>query len=108
MFYFIDVPFVLNSDGGQAGELAQLVTLYLSINVSPNATSHPILPIDATNAIAVSPSENALRDADEAIKAIDLTITWEGAVARIQWLMDALSPVAGVRHSAMSFTPCLT
>ena len=108
MFYFTDVPFVLNSDDGNAGELVQLVTLYLSINVSPNAISHPILPIDATNAIAVSPSENALSDTDEAIKAIDLTITWGGAVARIQWLMDALSPVAGVRHSAMSFTLCLT
>jgi hypothetical protein len=94
MFYFTDVPFVLNRGDG-AGESVQPVTLYLSINVSANAT----------NAIAMSPSENALHDVDEAIKAIDLTTTWEGAVARIQWLMDTLSPVAGVRHSTMSSTP---
>ena len=52
---------------------------------------------------AMSPAESGLRSADEAAKAINLTSTWEGAVARIKWLMDALSPVAGVRHSAMFF-----
>jgi hypothetical protein len=96
----IDTPFVLSLSDGQAGESAQPVTLYLSINVS---TLHPILPNNTTNVIEMSTAENTLHDADEATKAIDLTNTWEGAVARIQWLMDTLSPVAGVRHSGMSF-----
>ena len=53
---------------------------------------------------AMSPAESGLRGADEATQAmVNLTSTWEGAVARIKWLMDALSPVAGVRHSAMFF-----
>jgi hypothetical protein len=100
MSSFVDVPFVLNRGDGQAGESAQPITLYLSINVS---TPHPILSINTTHAIAMTAAENTLHDADEAAKAIDITNAWEGAVARIQWLLDTLSPVAGVRHSAMSF-----
>jgi hypothetical protein len=100
MSCFIEVPFVLSCGDGQAGESVQHVTLYLSINVS---TPQPILPTITTNAIAISAAENTLHDADEATKAIDLTHTWEVAVARIQWLMDTLSPVAEVRHSAISF-----
>ena len=168
MFYFIDVPFVLNRSDG-AGESVQPVTLYLTITVPANATPYPILPINTTSAIVaeidvssmeqateptvaqaqdsieptssvvvttpeplspptdigpietstpilpepavkaeMSPAENSLHDADEATDAIDLTNTWQRAVARIQWLMDNLSPIAGVRHSAMSFTSYLT
>jgi hypothetical protein len=51
---------------------------------------------------AMSPAEHALRDADEATKAINLTSTWESTVERMKWVMDTVSPVAGVRHSAMS------
>ncbi|SRR6266702_844477 len=167
MSRIVEVPFVLSNGDGQAGQSAQPVILYLTITVSANTTSHPILPIDATNAIAtevdvspmeqamkpttpqssiettpfvvatapeplspltdhvpietstpipsvpdvrpaMSPAENALRDADEATKAINLSSTWEGAVARIKWVMDTVSPAAEVRHSAMSFALCLT
>jgi hypothetical protein len=66
------------------------------------STSIPPEPVARAE---TSPSEKALLDADEATKAISLTNTREGAVARIQWLMDALSPIAGVCHSAMSFYP---
>ena len=168
MFYFIDVPFVLNRGDG-AGESVQPVTLYLTITVPANAIAHPILPINTTSAIAaeidvssmeqateptiaraqdsieptpsvvvttleplspptdsgpietstpmlpepavraeMSLAENALHDADEATHAIELANTWQRAVARIQWLMDTLNPITGVRHSAMSFTSCLT
>ncbi|SRR6266702_1128388 len=61
MSCFIDVPFVLSNGDGQAGQPVQPVILYLTITVSANATSHPILPINPTNAIAtevdVSPVE---------------------------------------------------
>ncbi|SRR6266702_5142760 len=107
---YVDVAFVFSNGDGQAGQSVQPVILYLTIDVSADATSHPILPINATNAIAtkvdVSPAENALHDADEATKAISLPSTWEGAIARIKWVMDTLSPAAEVRHSA--FTLCLT
>jgi hypothetical protein len=92
-----DAPFVLSRGDGQAGESVQPVTLYLSINVS---APHPILPINTTNAIAMSAAKNALHDTDAATKAIVLTNTWEGAVARIQWLLDTLSPVAGLNAYA--------
>ncbi len=162
MSRFVDLPFVLSNGDGQAGQLDQPVILYLTIAVSANATSHPILPINATNAIAtevdaspleqatkrtmaedsieatpfvvatapehlspptdhvpietsipilpvpdfrvaMSPAEDSLRDADDATKAINLPSRWEGAVARIKWVMDTVSPAAEVRHSAMSF-----
>jgi len=161
MSRFVEVTLVLSNGDGQAGQSVHPITLYLKITVSANSTTHPILPIDATNAIAtevdvspmeqaarptivqdsiettpfvvatapeplspptdhvpietstpipvpdvraaMSPAENALHDANDAIKSIDLSITWEGAVARIKWVMDTVSPVAEVRHSAMSF-----
>ncbi len=67
----------------------------------PIETSTLIPPVPDVRA-AMSPAENALRNAGEATKAIDLPSTWEGAVARIKWVMDTVSPAAEVRH-AMSF-----
>ncbi len=46
----------------------------------------------------------ALRCADEAMKPMDRSNTWEMAVGRIKWVMDTLSPIAEVR--VMSF--CLS
>ena len=63
-------------------------------------TSSPIPPVPDIK--AMSPAEKALRDADEATKAINLTSTWESTVERIKWVIDTVSPVAGVRHSTMS------
>ena len=68
----------------------------------PIETSTPTPPVPDVQA-AMSPAKDALQDADEATKAIDLTSTWEGAVERIKWLIDTVSPVAEVRHSAISF-----
>ena len=161
MSRFVDDHFALSNGDGQAGQSVQPepVMLYLTITVSANATSHPILPISTTATevgispmeqatkptvahdsivptpfvaatgreplsppmdhvpietstpippapgvrVVVSPAENALHDANEAAKAINLPSTWEGAVARIKWVMDTVSPAAEVRFSAMSF-----
>ncbi len=54
-----------------------------------------------------SPTEkalSALRRADEAKKPIRKN-TWKGTVGRIKWVMDTVSPIAGVR--AISFLPLL-
>jgi hypothetical protein len=73
-------------------------------SLSPPTDHVPIETSILTPPVQASMSaENALRDADEATKAINLTSTWEGAVARIKWVMDTVSPVAGVRRCAMSF-----
>ena len=39
----------------------------------------------------------ALRRADEAKKPIDRKNTWKGAISRIKWVMDTVSPIAEVR-----------
>ena len=67
---------------------------------APVVTSSPILPVPDIQ--AMSPADNALRDADEATKAINLTSTWKSTVERIKWVIDTVSPVAGVRHSPIS------
>ncbi|KAH9025271.1 hypothetical protein EDB83DRAFT_2555426 [Lactarius deliciosus] len=138
-----------------AGESTQLVTLYLTVVVSPNATSHPMLPISApilqpteindlpsgeaekpsvpqdstnptrptmtTGSSTLSPPtdrrpsetstpippaadrrgvslENALHGADGVMTIIELSNKWEGALERIKWVMETLSPVAEVRY----------
>jgi hypothetical protein len=40
---------------------------------------------------------SALDRADEAMKRIDQSNTWERAVERIKWVMDTLGPIAAVR-----------
>ena len=39
----------------------------------------------------------ALDQADQAMRQIDRSNTWQGAVGRIKWVMDTLSPIAEVR-----------
>ncbi len=72
----------------------------------PIETITPIPPVPDVRT-AISPTENALRDADEATKAIDLPSTWEGAVARIKWLMDTVSPAAEVSKVTTTCEPYL-
>ncbi|KAF8259872.1 hypothetical protein EI94DRAFT_1706734 [Lactarius quietus] len=118
-----DSPFVLSSNGGQVGESVQPVTLYLTITVSWNATSRPILPTSATatevdaspmeqatvhtiadDLATMSPAKHALHVADKVTQAISLASTWEGAVERIKWVMDTVSPVAGLNpYAQMAF-----
>ena len=49
----------------------------------------------------ISPAGVALREANEAITTINLSKTWEGSLERIKWVMETLSPVAGVRCSVL-------
>ncbi|KAF8260415.1 hypothetical protein EI94DRAFT_1706322 [Lactarius quietus] len=42
----------------------------------------------------MSSAEDALQIADEAMTALNLSDTWEGALERIKWVMDTVSPVA--------------
>ncbi len=57
--------------------------------------------------VEMSPTEKALialRRADVAKKPIDQMNKWEGAVSRIKWVMDTISPIAEVRPiSFLSF-----
>jgi len=42
----------------------------------------------------MSSAEDALQIADDAMTALNLSDTWEGALERIKWVMDAVGPVA--------------
>jgi hypothetical protein len=55
------------------------------------------MPQDQGEAPLFHEAQIGLDHADEAKKLIDRSDTWEGVVGRIKWLMDTLSPVAGVR-----------
>jgi hypothetical protein len=50
--------------------------------ISPSSTNNPRLALDR---------------ADESMKRVDQSNTWERAVGRIKWVMDTLGPIAEVR-----------
>ncbi len=84
-----------------------------STALEPLLPSSDPLPVETGTPIPdsqaeMSPIEMALiavRRADEAKKPIDRKNTWEGAVSRIKWVMDTVSPIAEVR--AISILPPL-
>ena len=59
----------------------------------------------ADGTAGMSPTKNALRNADEAMATTKLSNTWGGTLERIKWVMDTVSPVTEVR--AISFLPIL-
>ncbi|KAH9025294.1 hypothetical protein EDB85DRAFT_234419 [Lactarius pseudohatsudake] len=54
--------------------------------------STPILP--AADRRGMLPAVSALHGAGEAMATIDFSNKWEGALGRIKWVMDTVSPVA--------------
>ena len=55
------------------------------------------VPQDRGEASLIEKAQVSLDRADELEKSIDRSDTWEGVVGRIKWVMDSVSPVAGVR-----------
>ena len=157
----VDVPLTLANGDRQVRRSDQPVTLYLTVAMSSNTTSYPVLPVntinlqsteinvstateattsmaeDSTNVTrstfatdsetsspptdhlpsppilpaadqqaAMPPVEDALDGAKEAMTAVsNLSDTWEGALSRIKWVMDTVSPVAEVRCNFLSTNP---
>ncbi len=54
-------------------------------------------PQDQEELSLVEKARIDLDRADEVKKSIDRSNTWEGAVGKIKWVMDTLSPVSEVR-----------
>ncbi|KAH9055523.1 hypothetical protein EDB87DRAFT_1301421 [Lactarius vividus] len=95
----IGATFTLTNSDGQTGQSIQPVMLDLTVIVSPNTTPYPVLPMPLVAGRregnrGMSPAENALHDASEAMATIDLSKTWEGALERTKWVMDTVSSVA--------------
>ena len=114
-----DIACVFKNDVGKAVRSTQQVTLYITINITtPPIHISPLLhrqPVETGNAVPQSRKETpplegflfSLDRADEAMKLIgpiNRSTKWESAVERINWLMDALSPVADVRVLIMCFS----
>lgn len=54
------------------------------------------MPWDQGGTSLTEKAQVGLDCTDELEKLIDWSDTWEGVVGRIKWLMNTLSPVAGV------------
>ena len=59
------------------------------------------MPLATDRPAEMSPAENVFVDAKEATATINISDTWGGALVRIKWVMDTLSPVAGVRRNVL-------
>jgi hypothetical protein len=62
----------------------------------PVQSSTPV-PQDQGETSLIEKAQIGLVRADKVGKSIEGSDTWEGVVGRVKWLMDTLSPVAGVR-----------
>ncbi|KAH9055463.1 hypothetical protein EDB87DRAFT_1824619, partial [Lactarius vividus] len=80
-----DVPFSLSNDDVQPEQSIQPIMLYLTV--------------------VVSPAENALDDADEAMTTINLTNRLDGILERIKWVMDTLHPYAKMAYGLLFAIP---
>jgi hypothetical protein len=63
----------------------------------PSTTTPPA----ADPRAVISSAENALQLANEVMVTMNLSDTWEGALERIKWVMDTVSPVAEVCHDVL-------
>jgi len=70
--------------------------LFLSSDPLPVGTGTP-MPDSRAEMLPNEKALIALRRADEAKKPIDRKNKWKGAVSRIKWVMDTVSPIAEVR-----------
>ncbi len=93
-------PFIVPDSGGPIQSTAPEPLLPSSdpLPVEPMSEGQAEMSLTETAVIAV-------RRADEAKKPIDRKNTWKGAVSRIKWVMDTVSPIAEV--CAVSILPVL-
>jgi hypothetical protein len=113
-----DISCVLENEAGETVRSTQPVTLYITAIITPlTLHSTPSIPTE-DDGLPVLPAEEdgnnkpqsreeaspastedlrlALDHADQAMNRIDRSNTWQGAVGRIKWVMDTLSPIAEV------------
>ncbi len=97
------------TEGGHFPAKETTIPRYIQFTAAERPSSlphHPSIENDTPmpqSREEMSPTEDPLiarRRADEIMKAIfpiDRSKTWESAVEKINWVMDTLSPIAGVR-----------
>ena len=96
---------LMEGDHSPAGENTTIPgPIQFTVVEPPSSPSHqPSIENEAPmqlNREEMSPTVDPLlarRHADEAMKTIDQSKTWESVVKRISWVMDKLSPFAEVR-----------
>ena len=84
-------------------------TIATDSDTIPPPTGHlpdPPMPAAADRRAGMPTVEDALDGAKEAMTAVsNLSDTWEGALSRLKWVMDTVSPVAEVRCNFLSTNP---
>src|SRR6266478_7286550 len=94
---------LMEGDHSPAGETTIPRIQFTAVEPPSSPPHHPSIENDTPmqrSREEMSPTEDPLlarRHADEAMKTIDQSKTWESAVKRISWVMDKLSPFAEVR-----------
>ena len=105
---------VVSPPGEATTSIAQdSLNTILSISATGSETLSPLtdrlhstpMPPVADQRAGMLPVERALDIAGEAMAAINISDTWEGALERIKWVMDTVSPVAEVRCDCLSADP---
>ena len=87
----VDVPITLANGDRQVRRSDQPVTLYLTVVMSPNTTSYPVLPVNATSLQSTEFNVSVPREATSST-AQDSTNVTRSAIATDS---EALSPPAG-------------
>ena len=85
------VPFIAQHTVEFLPAVAASEPLSPSTDCSPNESGAPVIPV-----VDYRP-EGALRDADNAVEMMNIHDTWDNALGRIKWVMDTVTPMAGVR-----------
>jgi hypothetical protein len=99
-------PSIPTADGSSPAEEAPIAG-----RIQAPSPEHPLAlshhqPVEAGNnkqsreeapSTSTKDLRSALDRADDAMKQMDRLNTWKGAVGRVKWVMDALSPIAEVR-----------
>ena len=100
-------PSIPTEDGGSLTEEAPIPGRTQPASPEHSLTLSRHQPVEAGNnkpqsREQVSPADTkdlrlAVHQADQVMKRIDRSNTWQGAVGRIKWVMDTLTPIAEVR-----------
>src|SRR6266702_4499375 len=80
----------------------QSVTLYLTVVVSPNTTSYPVLPINATNRQSTEVNESSPREAVKPSMVQDSTNTTRSTIATGS---ETLSPLTDLPSEMSTSIP---
>ena len=95
---YSSAPSIPTEDDGSPGRIQSLEhPLHLSHHRPVEAGNNKPQSREEASPASAKDLHLALDQSDQAIKRIGRSNAWQGAVGRIKWVMDTLSPIAEVR-----------